>query len=119
MNESLTQEEIRRHQHPLLPDPSEYRVLRYVVEVDPDRQAVTCIVLTLRAISGELRHLRFLAPRLPEFGPFQIPLGLLTGPVYVVDTSFRGWENQVRIEVGSLVEDKPTFFYAERVEEMG
>jgi hypothetical protein len=116
MNSSLTHEEIRTHQHPLLPNPSGYRVVRYEVDVDPDAQAVTSLVLTLHSASGEVRRLRFLQPSIPEFGPFQIPLGLFAGSVYVVDTSFRGWESSARIEVGSMAEDQPTFFYAQRVE---
>ena len=116
MNQSLTHDEIRTHQHPLLPNPRAFQVVRYEVDVDPDLQTVTCIVLILRSSSGELRRLRFVQPSIPEFGPFQIPLGLFAGSVYIVDTSFRGWESRVRIEVGSLAEDQPTFFYAERVE---
>ena len=117
MNQSLTHEEIRTHQHPLLPNSSDYRVVRYEIDVDPDAQTVTCLVLTLRSTKGELRRLRFVQPSIPEFGPFQIPLGLFAGSVYVVDTSFRGWESRARIEVGSLAEDLPTFFYAEGVED--
>jgi hypothetical protein len=116
MNQSLTHEEIRTHQHPLLPNPSDYRVVRYEVDVDPDAQAVTSLVLTLRSASGEVRRLRFVQPSIPEFGAFQIPLGLFAGSGYIVDTSFRGWESGVRIEVGSMAEDQPTFFYAQRVE---
>src|SRR5664279_2471878 len=104
MNQSLTHEEIRTHQHPLLPNPSDYSVVRYEVDVDPDKGIVTCIVLTLRSTGSDVRRLRFVQPSIPEFGPFQIPLGLLTGSVYIVDTSFRGWESCVRIEVGSLDE---------------
>ena len=119
MNQSLTHEEIQKHQHPLLPDPREFQVVRYEVDVDPDLQTVTCLVLTLRSTNGELRRLRFIKPTIPQFGPFQIPLGLFGGSVYIVDTSFRGWESRARIEVGSLAEDQPTFFYAERVENAG
>jgi hypothetical protein len=97
MNQSLTHEEIRKHQHPLLPNPHEYQVVRYEVDVDPDRQAVTCIILTLRSGGGARRRLRFLAPSIPQFGPFQIPLGLDSGSVYVVDTGFKGWESRSRI----------------------
>ncbi|NJO56479.1 MAG: hypothetical protein HC834_09295 [Rhodospirillales bacterium] len=60
--------------------------------------------------------MRFHQPTIPQFGPLQIPLGLHAGPVYVVDTSFRGWEGRAKIEVGSLSEDLATFFFAERVE---
>lgn len=116
MNQSLTHEEIRQHQHPLLPNPSDYRVVRYEVDVDPDAQTVTSLVLTLRSASGEVRRLRFVQPTIPEFGPFQIPLGLFAGSVYIVDTTFRGWESRARIEVGSMADDQPTFFYAQRVE---
>lgn len=116
MNPSLTLEEIRTHQHPLLPNPSDYRVVRYEVDVDPDAQTITSIVLTLSSPSGEVCRLRFIEPNIPEFGPFQIPLGLFTGSVYIVDTSFRGWESHALIEVGSMTEDQPTFFYARRIE---
>ena len=116
MTSSLTHAEIREHQHPVLPHPADYRVVRYEVDVDPDLQAVTSIVLTLRSGGGDVRRLRFLQPTIPQFGPLQIPLGLFAGSVYIVDTGFRGWESRVRVEVGSLVEDQPTFFYAERVE---
>ena len=116
MNPSLTLEEIRTHPHPLLPNPTGYRVVRYEVDVDPDAQTVTSLVLTLRSPSGEVRRLRFIEPSIPEFGPFQIPLGLFAGSVYIVDTSFRGWESRAHIEVGSMTEDQPTFFYAQRVE---
>jgi hypothetical protein len=115
MNQSLTHEEIRTHQHPLLPNPRDFKVIRYEVDVDPDLQMITCIVLTLRSSRGEIRRLRFADPSLPDSGPLQIPLGLADS-VYIVDTSFRGWESRVRIEVGSLAEDQPTFFYARRVE---
>jgi len=116
MNQSLTPEEIRAHQHPLLPNPGDYQVVRYEVDVDPDLQIVTCIVLTLRSARRETRRLRFSHPSIPELGPFQIPLGPFAGSVYIVDTSFRGWESRVRIEVGSLAEDQPTLFFAEQVE---
>lgn len=120
MNKSLTDEEIRNHQHPLLPNPHEheYQVVKYEVDVDPDRQGVTCIILTLRSGGGALRRLRFLAPSIPQFGPLQLPLGLDSGSVYVVDTGFRGWDSRARIEVGSLSEDQSTFFYAEQVEDL-
>jgi len=116
MNQSLTHEEIRTHQHPLLLNPNDYRVVRYEVDVDPDAQTVTSLVLTLRSAIGEVRRLRFVHPSIPEFGPLQIPLGLFAGSVYIVDTSFRGWESHARIEVGSMAEDQPTFFYAQGVE---
>jgi hypothetical protein len=116
MGQSLTHEEIQRHQHVLLPNPNDYRVVRYEIDVDPDAQAVTSLVLTLRSTTGQVRRLRFVRPSIPEFGPFQVPLELSASSVYVVDTSFRGWEKRARIEVGSLAEDKPTLFYAEQVE---
>lgn len=116
MNPSLTLEEIRAHQHPLLPNPSDFRVVRYEVDVDPEAGTVASLVLTLRSESGEERRLRFVQPSIPQLGPVQIPLGLFAGSVYVVETGFRGWESRARIEVGSLAEDRPTFFYAERVE---
>src|SRR4051794_20510385 len=101
MKPSLTTEEIRTHQHPLLPCPNDYRVVRYEVDVDPDAQAVARIVITLRSAAGNERRLSFHHPTLAEFGPFQIPLGLFGQSVYIVDTSFRGWESCARIEVGS------------------
>ncbi len=113
---SLTHAEIREHQHPVLPQPADHQVVRYELDVDPDRQTITSIVLTLRSAAGEMRRLRFLHPDIPQFSLLQVPLGLFAGAVYVVDTSFRGWESRARIEVGSLAEDQPAFFYAERVE---
>ena len=116
MKQSLTHEEILTHQHPMLPVQGGYKIVRYEVDIDPDLQTVTTIVLTLRSSNGEVRRLRFQDPAVPEFGPFQIPIGPEAGPVYIVDTSFRGWESRVRIEVGSLAEDQTTFLYAQRVD---
>jgi hypothetical protein len=109
VNRSLTQEEIRTHQHQLLPNPSEFQLVRYEVDVDPDAQKITAILLTLRSHRSEVRRLRFINPTIPEFGPLQVPLGPFAGAIYVVDTTFRGWESRARIEVGSLAEEKPTF----------
>ncbi len=116
MNRSLTSEELRTHQHPLLPNPSDYRVVRYEVDLDSNAQFITSLVLTLRSASGEVLRLRFINPSIPDFGPFQIPLGFHEGSVYVVDTSFKGWNTHARIEVGSMSEDQPTFFFAQSVE---
>ncbi|MFT5028694.1 MAG: hypothetical protein ACI9VS_001123 [Candidatus Binatia bacterium] len=117
MTQSLTHDELRAHQHSLLPNPLDYRVIRYEVDVDPASQATTRIVITLQSEAGEIKRLSFHGTSIPQFSEFQIPCGLFNGSVYVVDTGFRGWEDRARIEVGSLSEDKPTFFYAEGVED--
>lgn len=111
----MTVEEIRNNQRPLLSIADENRIVRYEVDVDPDRQAIVGILLVLRSSRGEVRRLRFENLTIPELGPLQVPLGLFAGPIYLVDTSFKGWERAHRIEVGLLAEDQPTFFFAEDV----
>ncbi len=37
--------------------------------------------------------------------------------IYIMDTSYRGWEERVRVEVGELYEEGGVYFLAESVEE--
>jgi hypothetical protein len=117
MNQSLTHEELEKHRHDLVRNDRDLHIIRYEVDIDPESQGVTQIVLSLRSSTGIVRRLRFTDPQIPQFGPLQIPGGLENGPIYVVDIRFKGWAT-MKVEVGSDAEDRPTFFFAERVEEI-
>ena len=113
---SLTPQEIFQNQHSCHPNPAAYKVIRYEVDVDPEKQAIAEIVIVFRSDKGDFRRLRFTNPRLSDHGPFRIPSGLEGETLFVVDTTARGWEKHQRIEVGSLAEDMPTYFWAESVQ---
>lgn len=116
MNQSLTIEELEKHRHTLIRNDRDLQIIRYEIDVDPDSQRVTQIVLSLRSSTGKVRRFRFTNPVI-HFGPLQIPGGLESGPIYIVDIRFKGWET-MKVEVGSDAEDRPTFFFAEKVDEI-
>jgi hypothetical protein len=116
MNQSLTPEELEQHRHALIRNDRDLRIIRYEIDVDPDPQRVTQIVLFLKSSAGKIRRFQFTNPVI-HFGPLQIPGGLQHGPIFIVDIRFKGWET-MKVEVGSDAEDRPTFFFAERVEEI-
>jgi hypothetical protein len=116
MDQSLTIEELEKHRHSLIRSDRDLRVIRYEIDIDPDSQRITQIVLSLRSSTGKVRRFRFINP-VVHFGPLQIPDGLNHGPIYIVDVRFKGWET-MKVEVGSDADDRPTFFFAESVEEI-
>jgi hypothetical protein len=112
MSFDVTDEEIQKHLLPALLD-ADFVPSRWVIDVHPSGHP-TGITLHLRSGAGEEVVMEFEAPRLTDFGPFQLPRDAEAGRVFVVDISHRGWEG-CTIAVGSLEEERPTYFWASSV----
>lgn len=109
---SIPDPELTKLLHPLVTSPDHWRVTRYEVELDIETSLPRCIVLELHSTTAEVKRLRFDAPKLADFGPFQIPQ--LTS-IYIAETSSLGWENSRSIEVGDWHEDRDVLFWAAKV----
>ena len=110
----LPPNELQKHFHPLLTEPSAWRVVRYVVDLDPETGLPNTCLITFKSHSGQLQVLKFTAPRWAEFGPMRVPGAQA---LYVADMSPLGWQ-QGRIEVGAWEEEGAAAFWAESVEQI-
>lgn len=112
---SVSYEELPRLLHPIVTTPEKWKVARYEVELDLDTSLLASITMELHSISSEVKRLKFDAPQLADFGPFQIPQ---ISSIYIADTSSLGWESSRSIEVGGWFEDRDVLFWAAGVTEI-
>jgi hypothetical protein len=103
--------EVDANRHPILPDSERYEIVRYIREVNIESGMNTITLTLIHRQTGERKCLRF------DGVSHSHPLMGCTG-LYIVDTSYRQWEQRVRIEVGEYFEDGGVYFQAESVEEI-
>jgi hypothetical protein len=109
----LSPEELQKLFHPMMSEPANWRVIRYEVELDEETGLSSQCVVTFKSKSGQLRVLKFNAPRWAEFGPMRVPSAQ---SLYVADMTSLGWQHG-RIEVGEWEEERATILWAESVEQ--
>ncbi|AKU22564.1 hypothetical protein [Massilia sp. NR 4-1] len=97
----------------LFDNPSEWTVIRYCVDISPETSLAISIAITLQHQTGEERTLVFDEPRFSDFGPFQVPQ---IQHIQIRDTSDKGWEQSVKLEICELFEDEATLFWASSVQ---
>lgn len=112
---SIPDPELTKLLHPLVTSPDHWRVACYEVELDIETSLPRCIAVELRSSTTEVKRLRFDAPQLTDFGPFQIPK---IASIYIAETSSLGWESSRSIEVGDWHEDRDVLFWAAKVTEI-
>ena len=103
--------EVDAHRHPVLPNSERYEVVRYVYDFDHENGTHTITLTLVHRSTGERRCLRFSGVSCDH------PLRHCEG-LYIVDTSYRQWEQRVRIEVGECFEEGGVYFLAESVEDI-
>src|SRR5579872_2607401 len=103
--------EVAAHRHPILPNSERFEITRFVYDFNREAGESSITLTLVSQDTGERKCLRFshVRCRHPLEGYFGI---------YILDTSYRQWQRDVRIEVGEYFEDGGVYFYAESVEEL-
>jgi hypothetical protein len=107
----LPTDEIDAHRHPILPNSERFEILRFVYDFDREAGENTITLTLVSRDTADRKTLRFSGVRSTH------PLADYFG-IYVVDTSYRQWDRDARIEVGEYFEDRGVYFYAKSVEEV-
>jgi hypothetical protein len=66
---TLPPSELERFFHAAMPEPADWFVVRYELDIDYATGLPEALVLTFRSDSGSLKRLRFARPRIDEFDP--------------------------------------------------
>lgn len=114
MNKERTIKEIEENQHPILKDTKEYQVIRCQYDEDFIQQKAHLIITIRNKNNKETINLRFENVCFNE-SPFLLlrdSCGL-----YLIDTSYLGYNSDQKVEVGDW-DGGPPIFWAEKVEKI-
>jgi len=105
-------EQIKQNIIPILPEWDTCRVSRYEYNEDFET-GYASLILTIHTTS-EVTNLHFFHVHLngDPIAPLRDAIGL-----YIIDTSFLGWDKNQKIEVGDW-DGGPPIFWAEKVEKL-
>lgn len=103
--------EVEAHRHPIFPDSERYEIVRYVYDFDREANHSVITLTFLSEQTKQRKCLRFSGVRCDH------PLSGYFG-LYILDTKYRQWQADVRIEVGEYYEEGGVYFYAASVEEV-
>lgn len=103
--------EVDTYRHPILPNSERFEIVRFLYEFDREMGQSSITLTLVSRDTAERKCLRFSQIRCSH------PLERYFG-IYILDTAYRQWEREIRIEVGEYYEDGGVYFYAESVEEL-
>ena len=103
--------EVDQHRHPILPNSERFEIVRFLYDFDRESDQSNITLTLVSRDTRERKTLRFSGVRCSH------PLEEYFG-IYILDTAYRQWERDRRIEVGEYCEEGGVYFYAASVEEI-